>query len=230
MTQKNQPIENKNTCTQTKLHTQIWKNLWEHPLSSLLYFSFFTLMIFSSKSNVTANIFLMIFKISSASILLSIAIIGGILFSILKYKKNFFDKNFLYVFLFLHISLLFLFLYNTHNIKIRELNLFFIPIFIVFMYLLALLQWHSKQFVIKVSNYIFLMYILFCIFNRHSFDIVLFIFAISYHVIFMILFLMFSTPNNNPDKSNNFPSIYLFVCGGISYFIVFCILPLFLAI
>lgn len=45
MTKKNQPIENKNTCTQTKLHTQIWKNLWEHPLSIIFYFFIFCYLL-----------------------------------------------------------------------------------------------------------------------------------------------------------------------------------------
>lgn len=223
MTQKNQPIENKNTCTQTKLHTQVWKNLCEHPISIIFYFSFFLLTSTSSKASLA-------FVFPSTYQVLSILIAGIFIFLVLKYKKSFFDKNFFYVFLLVHVLFSILLIYNMYSIKIRGIDFFYFPTFACFTYLLSLLKWYSKQLIVKISNYVFFLYIIVVIiaFSINSFSIgILFLFLCNYHIIFMLLFLIFSSPNKNSNKLKNFQSIYLFVLGGISYPIVFlCLIPL----
>ena len=217
MIKENKQKENKDIVSKTNFFTRIWKNLCEYPLAVILYFSFFLLTLFSSKAN-------RIFLFPSTYQILSILIAGIFIFFILRYKKSFFDKDFFYVFILLHIIFSILFIYNIYSIKIRGINFFFFPTFACFMYLLSLFKWHSKQFVVKVSNYIFLLYIIGIIIAssiNSFFIIILFLFICGYYAIFMLLFLIFSSPNENSDELKNFQSVCLFIFGGVTYPIVF---------
>ena len=217
MTKNNKSIKDKSIAVKTNFFTQVWKNLREYPLEVVLYFSFFLLTLFSSTAN-------HLFLFPSIHQILSILIAGIFIFFILKYKKSFFDKNFFYVFILLHIIFSILLIYNMYSVKIRGINFFFFPAFACFMYLLSLFKWYSKQFVVKVSNYIFLLYIVGIIiaFSVNSFfSGILFLFICGYYAIFMLLFLIFSSPNENSDELKNFQSVCLFIFGGISYPLVF---------
>lgn len=215
--------KNRNIVARVNFSTQILRNLREYPKSTIFYFSFFLLTSASSKASLA-------FVFPSTYQILSILIAGIFIFLVLKYKKSFFDKNFFYVFLLVHVLFSILLIYNIYSIRIRGIDFFYFPTFACFTYLLSLLKWYSKQFIVKISNYIFFLYIIGVIiaFSINSFSIgILFLFLCNYHIIFMLLFLIFSSSNKNSNKLKNFQSIYLFVLGGISYPIVFlCLVPL----
>ena len=220
---KNKQVEDINISSKLNSFAYVWKNLCEYPKSTIFYFSFFLLTLASFKAS-------LVFVFPSAYQILSILIAGIFIFLVLKYKKSFFDKNFFYVFLLVHVLFSILLIYNIYSIKIRGIDFFYFPTFACFIYLLSLLKWYSKQLIVKTSNYIFFLYIIGVIiaFSINSFSIgILFLFLCNYHIIFMLLFLIFSSSNKNSNKLKNFQSIYLFVLGGISYPIVFlCLVPL----
>lgn len=191
-------------------------NLCEYPKSSILYLSFLLMLIFSESQK--------IFVLPPTDKALLILIGGSFIFLVLKYRKNFFEKNFLYVFFLIHVIFSVILIYNMYSIKIRELDLCFFPTFAGFVYLLSLAKWYSKQFVIKISNCMFFLYIigiLVASFINSLLVMILFIVLSIAHTIFMLLFLIFSSSKKNSDKLENSQSIYLFALGGISYPIVF---------
>ena len=156
MTPKNQPIENKNTCTHTKLHTQVWKNMWEHPLSIIFYFFIFCFLLHPQCINVIFS------GASNYFIILAPAIINIIVFILILniYGKKIFINIFNSFFL-ISLVLSFILVYKYNNIIMLVLIIF--HNFYYTLFIILIIMFIPSKTKKTLSNQMRLFWTIFCV-------------------------------------------------------------------